>query len=103
MEVWTATRFLLYPLMLVLGVALALLFYRSYQAHRLPCQAWAMWLAVAAAAQGAFGLLALLLSRLLGGFSGSTSAVFTAGVALVVVVLLSAVLSLGLAAWREGR
>jgi hypothetical protein len=103
MELWTAVRFTLYPVLLVCGVALALMFFRSYRRNRLPCQAWAGWLALATAALGLAGFCSLLLSRALGGFNATTSATLTVGLLAVVLVQVCAVVTLGRAAWREGE
>lgn len=102
LELWTSVRFSMYPVLLVCGSGLALMFLRSYRMQRLPCQAWAFWLAVAAALQGAAGFGALLVSQRTGFFWG-TSVIYTVGLAALVLVAVTGVVSLGLAAWHERR
>jgi cytochrome c oxidase assembly factor CtaG len=100
LEAWTMMRFLMYPVMLVCGIGLAVMFWQSYQRRRCAEQAWAFWLALAGAVQGAAGMVALVISQDTG-FSNRTSAVFTIGTMAMTVVLVSALLALGQAAWRR--
>lgn len=101
METWTMVRFLLYPILLVTGLALAWLFARQYRSQRLPAQAWAAWLALAAGVLGLAGFGALVLSQALGGFGSVTSALLTAGLAVLTGVVVSALAAVGLAGWRN--
>ncbi len=75
MDTWAMLRFALYPVMLVSGVAWALLFWR--QRPRNVAAPLAAGLGAAVAVQGAAGFLALLISP---APNGLTSAMFTAGV-----------------------
>ena len=100
LETWTLVRFSMYPVMLVCGVGVAVLFWQSYRRSRCAEHAWAFWLALAAAVQGAAGLASLVMSQA-AGFNARTSAVFTLGTVTVTVVLVSALLAMGRAAWRQ--
>lgn len=101
METWTVVRFLLYPLILVFGAVFAGLMFRRYRSGGCIGDAWAGWLGVAVASTGLCGLVALWLSRVLGGFGTLTSALFTLGTVSLAVVLVSAVASIGMTAWRD--
>ena len=78
MDAWATLRFALYPMILVSGIAWALLFWR--QRPRNVVALLAAGLGAAVAVQGAAGFLALLISP---APNGLTSAMFTACVLVV--------------------
>lgn len=100
LETWTLLRFSMYPIMLVCGAGVAVLFRRQYQQSRCVEQAWAFWLALAVAVQGLAGFTSLLMAQP-AGFNSRTSGVFTAGTVFVTMVTVSALLALSAAAWRR--
>ena len=100
MELWTTVRFTLYPVMLVSGLTWAVLMLRHYRVLRCAEAAWAFWLSLAVAAQGASGFAALLVSRTVG-FGPLSSAVFTLGPALVTLVAATGAVCMVAAAWRR--
>ena len=99
-EFWTTVRLLLYPILLVLALAWATLFWVRYRQARLLSSAWAFWLGLAVAALGASGFGSLLVARAQGGYSSITSAMLTAGLIVIVVVLVAGVLAMGATMWR---
>lgn len=100
METWTAVRFLLYPVLLGLGLAWSLFHLRLYRQQHCVSDGWAFWLGVAIAINGAAGLLSLLVARLVG-FGPLSSAVFTMGPAALVMVTGAAVWARFREAWRR--
>lgn len=100
MEVWTAVRFTLYPLLLVLGLTWALFHLRLYRQTRCVGDGWAFWIGLAVATNGLAGLASLAIARTVG-FGPLSSAIFTLGPAALVVVLGAAVMALFREAWRR--
>jgi hypothetical protein len=100
MEFWTTVRFLLYPVMLVAGAAWATLMLRHYRCQRCAEAAWAFWMGLAVAVQGAAGFASLLVSNALG-FGALSSAVFTLGPLAVTIVTTTGAAVLLVAAWRR--
>jgi hypothetical protein len=102
LETWTTVRFTLYPVMLIFGFAWALFNFRSYWSGRCVGDAWAGWLGLAVAIQGASGLASLLIART-AGFGSLSSGVFTLGPLAVTVVIVSGSAALWWTAWRKHR
>lgn len=100
METWTAVRFLLYPVLLGLGVAWSLFHLRLFRQGRCVSDGWAFWLGVAIAINGAAGLTSLVVARLVG-FGSLSSAVFTLGPAALAMVTGAAVFARFREAWRQ--
>lgn len=100
MEMWTAVRFLLYPIMLGLGAAWALFHLRLYRQDRCVSDGWAFWIGLAVAINGAAGVGSLVIAKMVG-FGALSSAVFTLGPAVLVMVLGAAVLARFREAWRR--
>lgn len=100
MEFWTTVRFTLYPVMLVGGVAWAVLMWRHYRCQRCAEAAWSFWLAAAVAVQGASGFAALLVSNAVG-FGPLSSVVFTVGPLAVALVIMTGAVMLVASAWRR--
>jgi len=100
MEFWTTIRFMLYPVLLVGGVAWAVLMLRYFRCQRCAEAAWSFWLAAAVAVQGASGFAALLISNAVG-FGALSSAVFTLGSLAVTLVVATGSACLLLTAWRR--
>ena len=99
-EFWITVRFMLYPVMLIGGLAWAALFlHHCRQAHCAEA-AWGTWLGVAVAIQGGAGFMALLVSHTQG-FGTTTSVMFTAGPLAVTVVIASGVIALARTAWTR--
>lgn len=100
LEFWTMARFLLYPVMLVSGLAWALFMLRYYRRTRCFDAAWSFWLGLAVAVQGASGFSALLVSRTQG-FGSLSSGIFTVGALAVTVTVATGALAMWLTAWRR--
>lgn len=98
-ETWTQVRFLLYPFMLAFGLAWVLLHVRMYHRGRCAPCAWSVWLGAAVAVNGAAGLASLVIARVVG-FGPLSSAVFTVGPAVLVLVTGAGVVALFRSAWR---
>jgi hypothetical protein len=73
---------------------------RHYRAQRCAEAAWAFWLGLAIAVQGASGFGALLVSRTVG-FGALSSAMFTVGPLAVTLVAATGAVMLLAAAWRR--
>lgn len=101
MEFWTVVRFILYPLLLVFGVAWCLFFGQSYRRSRCAGDGWSFWLGAAVATTGACGFGALLVARTIG-FSSVTSGLFTLGTLALTVVVVAGSTAIWLDAWRAG-
>lgn len=100
MEFWTSIRFLLYPVLLVFGLALEVLMVRRYRVCRNAECAWAAWLGLGAAGLGGSGFVSLLIAQQRG-FSSATSLILTVGLLLMAFTLVMAVISLFLHDWRS--
>lgn len=102
LEFWTMVRYLLYPVLVVCGVAWAFFHWRLYRSSRCGNDAWSGWLGAAAALLGLMGIPSLTTARAMG-FSPSTSLLITVGVLGLALVLASGTVALWLDAWRRGR
>jgi len=102
LELWTNVRFTLYPVMLVSGLVWAGFMLRHYRFQRCAEAAWAFWLGMAVAIQGASGLVALLVAKTQG-FGALSSGLFTSGPLAVTTVVMSGALALWWSAWRRTR
>ncbi len=102
-ELWTEVRLLLYPVLLVLGLAWAVLFWVQYQRAKMRTTLWAAWLGLAVSTLGASGFVALLMARRFGSFSSVTSGVLTVGLAIIATVLVAGVAASGLMMWRSAK
>lgn len=101
MEFWTIVRFLLYPVLLVFGVAWCVFFGRSYRRGRCASDGWAFWLGAAVALTGACGFGALMVAQITG-FSSVTSGIFTLGTLAPTVVVVVGSAAIWLDAWHAG-
>lgn len=102
LEFWTMVRYLLYPVLVVCGVAWSFFHFRLYRSSRCGNDAWSGWLGLAAALLGLVGIGGLTLARV-GGFGSSTSILFALGVMGLALVLISGTAAMWMDAWRRNR
>lgn len=102
LEFWTMVRYLLYPVILVCGVAWAFFHFRLYRSSHCGNDAWSGWLGLAAALLGLAGTGGLSLARI-SGFGPSTSILITVGVMALALVLASGTVAMWMDAWRRNR
>jgi hypothetical protein len=102
LEFWTMVRYLLYPVLVVCGVAWAFFHFRLYRSSRCGNDAWSAWLGLAAALLGLAGIVGLTVARA-SGFSPVTSLMVTVGVIALALVLASGTVALWMDAWRRSR
>lgn len=100
LEFWTTVRFMLYPVLLLFGLAWALFHWRLYRQARCAGDAWAVWLGLAIAINGGSGLASLMVVSAKG-FSPVSSMVFTVGPATLTLVMVTATAARFWDAWRR--
>ena len=97
---WTHVRYqLIYPTLLVAGIAWTALMAVRYRSCAKLEVAWAAMIGAALACMGGLGIVALWLSHVRG-FDSTTSFVFTMAVAVPAVVVLAGAVRLFLLQWR---
>ena len=102
LEFWTMVRYLLYPVILVFGLAWSFFHFRLYRSSRCGNDAWSGWLGLAAALLGLAGIGGLTVARA-AGFGSATSLMVTIGVMALALVLASGTVALWMNAWRRSR
>ena len=102
LEFWTMVRYLLYPVLVVCGVAWAFFHFQLYRSSRCGHDAWSAWLGLAAALLGLAGIVGLTVAKS-AGFGAATSLLMTVGVMSLTLVMASGTVVLWLDAWRRGR
>jgi hypothetical protein len=102
LEFWTTVRYVLYPVILVCGLAWGFFHLRLYRSSRCGNDAWSAWLGLAAALLGLAGISGLTLAKLTG-FSSFTSILFALGVLALATVLISGTVAMWMDAWRRNR
>ena len=95
-------RYLLYPVILVCGLAWGFFHFRLYRSSRCGNDAWSGWLGLAAALLGLMGIGGLTVARIFG-FGSSTSILITVGVIGLAIVLASGTAAMWVEAWRRNR
>lgn len=97
---WSTLRALLYPVMIVGGLAWALGFWTRFRGSQCPGDMWAGRMGAAVALFGALSMAGLVLGRA-SGYGPSTAPLVTLGVAAMAAVLVWGALRLLVGGWRR--